>query len=90
MTRFNNGWRVFWQAGGDVLFRDHTGKVHPISLATIRDIRRRLWIMARDATGRERDRLCVLWAEADETHTDTLRWREAACGNILIRSQQCA
>jgi len=87
MTHFNNGWRVFWQAGGDVLFRDHNGKVHPISLATIRDVRRRLWIMARDATGRERDRLCVLWAEADETHTDTLRWREAACGNLLIREQ---
>jgi hypothetical protein len=43
--------------------------------------------MARETTGRQRDRLCILWAEADEALTDTVRWRQAACGIFLIREQ---
>lgn len=81
---FNHGFRVFWHVAGEAAFRDETGKVHPISLATIRDIRRQLWTMARDTTGRQRDRLCILWAEADEAFTDTVRWRQAACGIFLV------
>ena len=84
---FNKGFRVLWSTAGEPVFRDHTGKVHPISLNTIRDIRRTLWTMARDATGRERDRLCILWAEADEAFTDTVRWRQVACGIYLIQEQ---
>jgi len=84
--RFNRGFRVFWHVAGEPVFRDETG-VHPISLNTIRDIRRVLWTMARDATGRERDRLCVIWAEAEEAYTDTVLWRQSACGVYLIREQ---
>jgi hypothetical protein len=86
-TRFNRGFRVFWMAGGEPVFRDHTGKVRPISLTTLRDLRRALWTMARETSGRQRDRLCTLWAEADEALTDTVRWRQAACGIFLIREQ---
>jgi hypothetical protein len=43
--------------------------------------------MARETTGRQRDRLCTLWAEADEALTDTVRWRQAACGIYLLREQ---
>ena len=76
--RFNGGFRVLWHVGGEPVFRDETGKVRPVSLPTLCALRRRLWTMARDASGRERDRLCVLWAEAEEAYTDTLRWRQAA------------
>lgn len=79
--------RVFFCAAGEPVFRDHTGSIRPISLNTLRDLRRRLWTMARDTTGRQRDRLCVLWAEADEALTDTVRWRQAACGIYLIQEQ---
>jgi len=84
---FNDGFRVFWMAGGEPVFRDHTGTIRPISLNTIRDLRRKLWTMARDATGRQRDRLCILWAEADEAMMDTVRWRQSACGIYLIQEQ---
>ena len=86
-TPFNDGFRVFWMAGGEPVFRDHTGRIHPIGLNTLRDLRRKLWTMARDATGRQRDRLCILWAEADEALMDTVRWRQAAGGIYLIREQ---
>ena len=86
-TRFNRGFRVFWMAGGEPVFRDHTGRIRPISLNTLRDLRRALWTMARETSGRQRDRLCTLWAEADEALTDTVRWRQAACGIFLIREQ---
>jgi hypothetical protein len=86
-TRFNRGFRVFWMAGGEPVFRDHTGRIRPISLTTLRDLRRALWTMARETSGRQRDRLCTLWAEADEALTDTVRWRQAACGIFLIREQ---
>jgi len=84
---FNDGFRVFWMAGGEPVFRDHTGAIRPISLNTLRDLRRKLWTMARDATGRQRDRLCILWAEADEAMMDTVRWRQAAGGIYLIQEQ---
>ena len=86
-TRFNRGFRVFWMAGGEPVFRDDTGRIRPISLNTLRDLRRALWTMARETSGRQRDRLCTLWAEADEAMTDTVRWRQAACGIYLIREQ---
>ena len=79
--------RVVWHCAGEPVFRDHTGKVRPISLPTLRDLRRALWTMARETSGRQRDRLCTLWAEADEALTDTVRWRQAACGIFLIREQ---
>ena len=79
--------RVFWHCGGEPVFRDHTGRIRPISLNTLRDLRRALWTMARETTGRQRDRLCTLWAEADEAMTDTVRWRQAACGIYLIQEQ---
>jgi hypothetical protein len=87
MTRFNRGFRVLWHCGGEPVFRDHTGRIRPISLTTLRDLRRALWTMARETTGHQRDRLCTLWAEADEALTDTVRWRQAACGIFLIREQ---
>jgi hypothetical protein len=79
--------RVFWHCAGEPVFRDHTGRIRPISLTTLRDLRRALWTMARETTGRKRDQLCTLWAEADEALTDTVRWRQAACGIFLIREQ---
>lgn len=82
---FNEGFRVLWHVGGEPVFRDHTGAIRPISLNTLRDLRRKLWTMARDTTGRQRDRLCILWAEADEALTDTVRWRQAACRMVLIQ-----
>ena len=86
-TPFNEGYRCFWHVAGEPVFRDHTGRIRPISLSTLRDLRRKLWTMARDTTGRQRDRLCVLWAEADEAMTDTVRWRQASCGIYLIQEQ---
>ena len=79
--------RVFWHCAGEPVFRDHTGRIRPISLNTLRDLRRALWTMARETSGRQRDRLCTLWAEADEAMTDTVRWRQAACGIFLIRER---
>jgi hypothetical protein len=84
---FNDGFRVLWHCAGEPVFRDHTGAIRPISLNTLRDLRRKLWTMARDATGRQRDRLCILWAEADEAMMDTVRWRQSACGIYLIQEQ---
>lgn len=86
-TPFNEGYRCLWHCAGEPVFRDHTGTIRPISLTTLRDLRRTLWTMARDTTGRQRDRLCVLWAEADEAMTDTVRWRQASCGIYLIQEQ---
>jgi len=84
---FNEGFRVLWHCAGEPVFRDETGTIRPISLNTLRDLRRKLWTMARDATGRQRDRLCILWAEADEAMMDTVRWRQSACGIYLIQEQ---
>jgi hypothetical protein len=79
--------RVVWHCAGEPVFCDDTGRIRPISLNTLRDLRRALWTMARETTGRQRDRLCTLWAEADEAMTDTVRWRQAACGIYLIQEQ---
>jgi len=82
---FNDGIRVLWASGGDPVFRDHTGAKAFISMPTLYRVRAALYRLAIAATGRERDALCVVWAEADVAYRDALAWRQQSRGIYLVQ-----
>lgn len=78
---FNGGFRVFWAAGGEPVFRDHTGLIRPIHVIRLRRVIATLHRMANETRNTtERTRLCLIMAEAREALNDTMLWRYAARG----------
>lgn len=82
---FNDGIRVLWSSGGDPVFRDHEGRKQFIGLHKLYDVRKALYTLAIKATGRERDALCIIWAEADLAYADALKWRQQSRGIFLVQ-----
>ena len=73
--------RVFWSAGGDCIFRDHTGRKVPVHPIRMTRLKLALHKMAEDTRCHVmRARICAIHAEAEEALTRTLDWRRAAAG----------
>ena len=73
--------RVLWSMGGDILFRDHTGRFRPIHVIRLRCLVHTLFRMANETRNTtERTRLSAVHAEAVQALRDVMAWRWAARG----------
>ena len=80
-TPYQRELKVFWSAGGDCIFRDHTGRKSPIHPIRMTRIKLALYKMAEETRCHVmRARICAIHAEAEEALTRTLDWRRAASG----------
>lgn len=82
--KLNDGFLVFWSAGGEPAFRDHTGTIRPVHVIRLRRVIHALHRMAVEASEQRRPRdftrLSTIKAEAQTALDDTMRWRWQAAG----------